>query len=133
MLAWGWMHVSMPTVPFNAQPSHLFHYFSPSFKKIERVGIFFTLSPCLLEVLPFWWYSVRWLSSGLLYWQLSSFLVSRLLPFSCFLLLSCIPGILAFLSCSRGVRKRDFFYFYSGRSRGEVECCIACRTVVLGF
>jgi hypothetical protein len=131
VLAWGWTHVSMPTVPFNAQPAHLFRHFSPSFKK---VGIFFTLSHrACWRFCHFGGARSGGFLPGLLYWQLFSFLVSRLLPFFRFLFLSCISSISVFLSCSRGVRKRGFFYFYSGRSRGEVECCIACRTVMLGF
>jgi hypothetical protein len=94
-----------------------------------------TLSPSLLEVLPFWWCSVRWF-----FFEVSTsatFLVSgksTSSPFFRFLFLFCTSSILVFPSCWSGSKKKGvFFYFYSGRSRGEVECCVACRTVVWGF
>ncbi len=40
---WGWTHVSMPTVPFNAKSAHLFRHFPPLQKKLASFLHSFTV------------------------------------------------------------------------------------------
>jgi hypothetical protein len=58
---WGWTHVSMPTVPFNAKSAHLFRHFPPLSKKLASFLHSFTV---LAGGFAIWLCSVRWLSSG---------------------------------------------------------------------
>jgi hypothetical protein len=127
---WGWTHVSRPTVPFNAKSAHLFRHFPSVSKKLASFLHSFTVLAGGFAVLVV--LGSGGFLRGLLHRQLFPSLVSQLLPFFRFLFLSFFR-ISVVLSCSWGVRKRGFFYFYSGRFCSEVECCIACRTFVLSF